>query len=42
MAMEEGFGRMEVRFGAVEARRSGAGRGVGWADILGVMWLRWT
>jgi hypothetical protein len=36
--MEVGFGRMDVRLGAVEERRwSGAGReGAGWADIMRV------
>ena len=36
-AMEEGFGSIDVRFGAVEERRSGAGRaGVGCDDMVGV------
>jgi hypothetical protein len=36
MAMEDGFGSIEVRFGAVEVRRPGSGRaGVGCDDIVG-------
>jgi hypothetical protein len=37
--MDEGLGRIEVRFGAVEERRfSGAGRaGAGWADMMSVV-----
>jgi hypothetical protein len=34
--MDEGFGSIDVRLGAVEERRSGPGRaGVGCADIWG-------
>jgi hypothetical protein len=38
--MDEGLGRRDVRFGAVEERRwSGAGReGAGWADMVSLLW----
>ncbi len=35
MAMEEGRGRREVRFGAVEVRRGSREVLVGWVDMVG-------
>jgi hypothetical protein len=36
--IDDGFGRMEVRFGAVDVRRLGSGRlGAGCADIFEVV-----
>jgi hypothetical protein len=37
MAMDDGFGSIEVRFGAVDVRRSGARAGMGWDDMAGIV-----
>jgi hypothetical protein len=33
MAMDDGFGSIEVRFGAVDVRRFGSRAGTGWDDM---------
>jgi hypothetical protein len=37
MAMDDGFGSIEVRFGAVDVRRSGARVGMDWDDMAGII-----